>query len=98
MNSRKLGVQNRIFAWRRNFRNAVEDFQGAALRLTQQGYDVTVLEKMLQPGGMMTYGIPSYRLPRAPLFAAREVILRRNMLFRNAHNTQKESTRGTCAF
>ncbi len=41
----------------------------AALRLTQQGYDVTVFEKMLQPGGMMTYGIPGYRLPREPLFA-----------------------------
>jgi NADH-quinone oxidoreductase subunit F len=41
----------------------------AALRLTQLGYDVTVFEKMLQPGGMMTYGIPAYRLPREPLFA-----------------------------
>ena len=41
----------------------------AALRLTQQGYTVTVFEKMLQPGGMMTYGIPAYRLPREPLVA-----------------------------
>jgi NADH-quinone oxidoreductase subunit F len=41
----------------------------AALRLSQQGYQVTVFEKMLQPGGMMTYGIPAYRLPREPLFA-----------------------------
>ncbi|NLF01662.1 MAG: NADH-quinone oxidoreductase subunit NuoF, partial [Anaerolineales bacterium] len=41
----------------------------AALRLAQQGYDVTVLERMLQPGGMMTYGIPAYRLPREQLFA-----------------------------
>jgi NADH-quinone oxidoreductase subunit F len=41
----------------------------AALRLAQQGYAVTVFEKMLQPGGMMTYGIPAYRLPREPLFA-----------------------------
>ncbi len=40
-----------------------------ALDLTLQGYSVTVFEKMLQPGGMMTYGIPSYRLPREPLFA-----------------------------
>jgi len=40
----------------------------AALRLAQQGYGVTVFEKMPQPGGMMTYGIPSYRLPREPLF------------------------------
>jgi NADH-quinone oxidoreductase subunit F len=41
----------------------------AALRLTQYGYRVTVFERMLQPGGMMTYGIPAYRLPREPLFA-----------------------------
>ncbi len=41
----------------------------AALRLQQRGYGVTVFEKMLQPGGMMTYGIPAYRLPREPLFA-----------------------------
>ena len=40
----------------------------AALRLAQRGYGVTVFEKMPQPGGMMTYGIPSYRLPREPLF------------------------------
>jgi NADH-quinone oxidoreductase subunit F len=48
----------------------------AALRLAEKGYGVTVFEKMPQPGGMMTYGIPSYRLPREPLFseifAARE--------------------------
>ena len=41
----------------------------AALRLAQQGYGVTVFERMPQPGGMMTYGIPAYRLPREPLFA-----------------------------
>jgi NADH-quinone oxidoreductase subunit F len=41
----------------------------AALRLAQQGYDVTVFERMPEPGGMMTYGIPAYRLPREPLFA-----------------------------
>ena len=41
----------------------------AALRLAQQGYGVTVFERMPEPGGMMTYGIPAYRLPREPLFA-----------------------------
>ena len=41
----------------------------AALRLAQRGYQVTVFEKMPKPGGMMTYGIPAYRLPREPLFA-----------------------------
>jgi NADPH-dependent glutamate synthase beta subunit-like oxidoreductase len=41
----------------------------AALRLAQSGYELTVYERMPQPGGMMTYGIPAYRLPRAALFA-----------------------------
>ena len=41
----------------------------AALRLAQRGYGVTVFEKLPVPGGMMTVGIPSYRLPREPLFA-----------------------------
>ncbi len=41
----------------------------AALRLAQQGYQLTVFDRMFQPGGMMTYGIPAYRLPREPLFA-----------------------------
>lgn len=41
----------------------------AALRLAQRGYQVTVLEKLPVPGGMMAVGIPEYRLPKEPLFA-----------------------------
>ena len=41
----------------------------AALRLAQHGYKVTVFEKLPIPGGMMTVGIPEYRLPREPLLA-----------------------------
>jgi NADH-quinone oxidoreductase subunit F len=48
----------------------------AALRLAQRGYKVTVLEKLPVPGGMMTVGIPEYRLPREPLFAEIESIAR----------------------
>jgi len=47
-----------------------------ALRLAQRGYKVTVLEKLPIPGGMMTVGIPAYRLPRDPLFAEIENIKR----------------------
>jgi len=36
----------------------------AALRLAQQGYRVTVFEKLSVVGGMMAVGIPDYRLPR----------------------------------
>jgi NADH-quinone oxidoreductase subunit F len=36
----------------------------AALRLAQQGYKVSVFERLPVPGGMMAVGIPDYRLPR----------------------------------
>jgi len=32
--------------------------------LALEGYDVTVFEAMQEPGGMLRYGIPKYRLPR----------------------------------
>ncbi len=32
--------------------------------LAQNGYDVVVFEKEEKPGGMLTYGIPPYRLPK----------------------------------
>jgi NADH-quinone oxidoreductase subunit F len=36
----------------------------AARDLTLRGYRVTVFEELPQPGGMLYWGIPSYRLPR----------------------------------
>ena len=36
----------------------------AAFWLAEKGYQVTVYESKEFPGGMMTYGIPQYRLPR----------------------------------
>ena len=54
----------------------------AALRLAQRGYQVTVFERMPRPGGMMTYGIPAYRLPREALFAEIEHIWRAGVEFR----------------
>lgn len=41
----------------------------AALRLAQRGYRVTVYEKYPVAGGMMSWAIPAYRLPRGPLLA-----------------------------
>jgi NADPH-dependent glutamate synthase beta subunit-like oxidoreductase len=35
----------------------------AAYYLNRMGYDVTVFEKMEKAGGLLTYGIPPYRLP-----------------------------------
>lgn len=35
--------------------------------LVQRGYGVTIFEAMPEPGGMLAYGIPPYRLPREVL-------------------------------
>jgi len=40
---------------------------GAAYFLAQRGYAVTILEAAAEAGGMLRYGIPPYRLPRAVL-------------------------------
>jgi NADH-quinone oxidoreductase subunit F len=39
----------------------------AAYFLRRLGHDVTVYEAMADPGGMLRYGVPSYRLPREEL-------------------------------
>ncbi|MBI2419571.1 MAG: FAD-dependent oxidoreductase, partial [Ignavibacteriales bacterium] len=36
----------------------------AAYYLTIEGYQVTIFEKYAEPGGMLRYGIPEYRLPK----------------------------------
>ncbi|MBT8224621.1 MAG: FAD-dependent oxidoreductase, partial [Dactylosporangium sp.] len=35
-----------------------------AYYLARKGHEVTVLERLPKPGGMLTYGIPKYRLPQ----------------------------------
>ena len=37
----------------------------AAYYLRKAGHDVTVFDKMEEPGGMLTYAIPNYRLPES---------------------------------
>jgi len=46
----------------------------AAYQLLQMGYSVTIFEKQAEPGGMMRYGIPEYRLPRDILAGEIKVI------------------------
>ena len=41
----------------------------AAHHLARRGYAVTVFDEMPEPGGMLRYGIPAYRLPRPVLDA-----------------------------
>lgn len=40
-----------------------------AFQLARRGYPVTVFEALARPGGMLRYGIPAFRLPRAVLDA-----------------------------
>jgi heterodisulfide reductase subunit A-like polyferredoxin len=46
-----------------------------ALDLRQRGYQVTVHEASAEPGGMMRWGIPAYRLPRAVISREAQDIL-----------------------
>jgi NADPH-dependent glutamate synthase beta subunit-like oxidoreductase len=48
----------------------------AAHDLAQLGYGVTVFEAASEPGGMMRFGIPEYRLPRTLLAAEIDRIVR----------------------
>ncbi|MCL2736515.1 MAG: [FeFe] hydrogenase, group A [Propionibacteriaceae bacterium] len=48
----------------------------AAFYLAQDGHDVTVFDRQPQPGGMMRYGIPQYRLPKQTLDAEISLITR----------------------
>lgn len=47
-----------------------------AFQLARRGFPVTVFEAFAQPGGMLRYGIPPYRLPRSILDAEIEAIVR----------------------
>ncbi|HEY5678016.1 MAG TPA: NAD(P)-binding protein [Myxococcales bacterium] len=40
-----------------------------AYQLARRGYAVTIFESLPEPGGMLRYGIPDYRLPRGVLAA-----------------------------
>ena len=46
-----------------------------AYQLARQGYQVTIFEGFPKPGGMLRYGIPTYRLPREVLDAEIQRIL-----------------------
>ena len=48
----------------------------AAFYLALEGYPVTIFEALSEPGGMMRWGIPSYRLPREALMRDIEYIQR----------------------
>ena len=53
-----------------------------AYYLRTRGYDVTVFEKDPQPGGMLQYGIPSFRLEKDVLAAEIDVLRQMGVEFR----------------
>jgi len=54
----------------------------AAHDLALLGYDVTVLEASAEPGGMMRFGIPEYRLPRSVISAEIDKIVKLGVTLR----------------
>jgi NADPH-dependent glutamate synthase beta subunit-like oxidoreductase len=54
----------------------------AAFELRRQGHTVTVFETAAEPGGLLRYGIPSFRLPVAEVEQAVETVARMGVAFR----------------
>lgn len=55
----------------------------AAFKLAQRGHDVTVCDQMPEMGGMLRYGIPEYRLPKAILKSETDAIASLGVKFIN---------------
>ena len=66
--SRAQGVTPNIHAEKHGHKVAVIGSGPAGLTcagdLAKMGYDVTILEALHEPGGVLTYGIPEFRLPK----------------------------------
>lgn len=62
----------------------------AAYFLSIMGHDVTVFEKRAQLGGMLRYGIPSYRLPRERLQWDIDAIAEAGVTFRTNYDVSTD--------
>ena len=60
----------------------------AAYHLARQGHDVVVRDLGAEPGGMMRYGIPAYRLPREVLDAEIDRIRDLGVVFEQGHRVE----------
>ena len=60
--------------------------------LGRKGYDAVVYENMPHPGGMLRYGIPEYRLPKADLDREIEYITRAGVEIRCGVNLPRDKT------
>lgn len=61
-----------------------------AYYLRQAGHDVTVFDRMQEPGGLLAYGIPQYRLPRATLRKQIEALKNTGIRFTMGTATDKD--------
>ena len=69
----------------------------AAYYLLQKGHECTLFDGHPSPGGMLRYGIPSYRLPKDALDAEIETILRMGARFRMGERWGQHFTlKGLC--
>ncbi len=64
----------------------------AAFKLVQKGHDVTVVDQMPEMGGMLRYGIPEYRLPKAILKTETDAIAALGVKFVNNFKIGREET------
>ena len=64
----------------------------AAYFLRREGYPVTVFEKEKAPGGMLTYGIPSFRLEKDVLDAEIDVLRQMGVEFECGVEVGKDTT------
>ena len=64
----------------------------AAFKLAQWGHDVTVYDQMPEMGGMLRYGIPEYRLPKAVLKAETDAIAALGVTFVNDFKIGRNAT------
>ncbi len=63
-----------------------------AYYLAQEGYQVTIFEKDTVPGGMLTAGIPSYRLPRKVVNAEIQLIRDMDVTIKTGVEIGKDTT------
>ncbi|MDR1664368.1 MAG: FAD-dependent oxidoreductase [Clostridiales bacterium] len=66
----------------------------AAYFLRRAGHEVTVYDSMPEMGGLLRYGIPEYRLPKAVLHGEISVLLKMGILFKNNTALGKDITLG----
>ena len=64
----------------------------AAYRLARQGHAVTIYDQMAEMGGMLRYGIPEYRLPKAVLKAETDAIAALGVRFVNGFKVGRDAT------